>query len=144
MAKEISAGAVIFHRNADLRYLLLKYRYKSEYWDFPKGNVEKGEREEETVRREVKEETGMEDIKFVPGFKEKIFYFYRRGEETIFKQVTFYLVEALKTAVKISAEHVGFEWVSFETARSRLKQKSKEVLEKAHVFLTKGMKNFFE
>jgi 8-oxo-dGTP pyrophosphatase MutT (NUDIX family) len=142
LTKEISAGAVIYRRNAEPRYLLLKYRYKSEYWDFPKGNVEKGETLEETVRREVKEETGIEDIKLLPGFKEKISYFYKREGQTIYKEVVYFLAETWTAAVKISKEHIGFEWVDFETARERLKQNSRKVLEKANAFLTEGLRKF--
>jgi len=74
MPKETSAGAVIFRKeNNEIYYLLL--HYESGHWDFPKGNIEEGEKEEETVKREAAEETGVEDIKIVEGFKEWIKYF---------------------------------------------------------------------
>jgi len=58
MARERSAGAVIFRKiDGEIRYLLLHYHYKTYFWDFPKGNMEEGEREDATVRREVREET---------------------------------------------------------------------------------------
>lgn len=123
-------------------YLLLKYTYKTTFWDFPKGNIEPRETEEETVRREVREETGLEEIKFVPNFREKISYFYRRNGQTVYKEVIYFLVESRKAEVKISEEHVGYEWVDFETAKARLKQNSREALEKAHAFLTKGLTKF--
>lgn len=136
MPREASAGAVIFRREKnEVKYLVLHYRYKTDYWDFPKGNIEKGEIEEETVRREVKEETGIEDIEFVFGFKERVSYFYRRGGQTIFKQVTYYLAETKVTDVKISGEHIGYEWVDYQEAMNRLKENSKKVLKKANQFL---------
>ncbi len=138
MPKERSAGAIIFRQFGKILYLLLKYTHKTTYWDFPKGNIEEGENEEQTARREIKEETALEEIKFQPGFKEKISYFYRRDGQTIFKEVIYFLVESHKAEIKISEEHVGYEWVDFDTATHRLKENSREVLEKAHAFLTKG------
>jgi 8-oxo-dGTP pyrophosphatase MutT (NUDIX family) len=142
MIKEKSVGAVIFRKDKEIKYLLLHYRYKTDYWDFPKGNIEKGEKEEDTVRREIKEETGIEDIKFVDGFKEKISYFYRREGELVSKEVVYFLIETSISEVKISEEHVGYEWVNFDNAKKRLKENSKKVLEKAVKFLTGKLDNW--
>ena len=61
---EKSCGAVVFKKQKDgIRYLLL--HYDAGHWDFPKGNQEKNEKEEQTAAREIKEETGIEDIEFV-------------------------------------------------------------------------------
>ena len=132
--KERSAGAVIFRRNSDIKYLLLKYGLG--HWDFVKGNIEKGEKEKETVIRETKEETGIDDLVFIPGFRERITYFYRRGKELVFKEVVFYLAETRKKDVVLSYEHADYVWLCFEDAINRLTYKnSKEVLKKAHKYL---------
>ena len=58
MPKEKSAGAVIFRmENGEPYYLLL--RYYSGHWEFAKGHIEEGESNEETVKREIEEETGI-------------------------------------------------------------------------------------
>ena len=103
MVRERSAGAIIY-RNVEngIKYLLLHYHYKTYFWDFPKGKIEEGEAEEETARREVKEETGLEALKFVEGFKEKISYFYKRERKTVFKTVVYFLVESGEEKVKLS------------------------------------------
>lgn len=143
MVKERSAGAVIFRKDGkNTFYLLLHYHFKSDYWDFPKGNIEKHETEEDTVRREVKEETGISDIKLLSNFKEKITYFYRRDGNTVFKEVVFFLAETKTEDVKISSEHTGFEWIYYEGAIKKLKTNSKKVLMKANDFLSKGLTNF--
>ena len=135
MPKELSCGAVIFRRtNSEIKYLLLHYGMG--HWGFVKGHVEKGESEIDTVVRETKEETGITDLRFIPGFREKITYFYRMNGKTNFKRVIFFLAETRTSDVKLSFEHVGYDWLSFEDAYQRLTFKnSKEVLAKAHKFL---------
>ena len=135
MPFERSAGAVIFRKEKGrIHYLLL--HYQSGHWDFPKGNIEKGEKLAETVKRETKEETGLGDIKFIPGFKEWIKYFFKWDGKNIMKFVTFYLVETETKDVKISGEHVGFKWLPFREALEQLTFKNaKTILQKANNFL---------
>ena len=135
MPFEKSAGAVIFYRaDKKIKYLLL--HYQAGHWDFPKGNIEKEEKLEETTRREIKEETGLEDIKFIPGFKGSIKYFYKLKGKNIFKIVTFFLVKTKTKEVKISWEHTGFKWLPYEEALEQLTFKNaKEILKKANDFL---------
>ena len=73
MIEERSAGAILYQESPSGKiYLLLNY--PSGHWDFVKGNIEKGETLKQTVLREVKEETGISDIKFVSRFEDKIEY----------------------------------------------------------------------
>jgi 8-oxo-dGTP pyrophosphatase MutT (NUDIX family) len=134
MPKEISAGAVIFRKNTAFQYLLL--HYEAGHWDFPKGNIERGENIETTVRREVKEETGIEDITFVPGFKQKINYFYKKDKKTIYKEVIYLLAETKTKDVKLSKEHIGFAWLDSKSAYELITyHSSKEILKKAESYL---------
>ena len=143
MPLEKSAGAVIFRReNKKIKYLLLHYprgsRRPKPYRDFPKGHIEKGEKPEATARREVEEETGLKDIKFIEGFKEWIKYFFEDKGQTVFKIVTFYLAQTKTKKVKISWEHIGYKWLSYEEALEQLTFKNaKEILKKANDFLSR-------
>ncbi len=114
---------------------------KKEYWDLPKGHIEKGEEIEGTVRREVEEETGLKNIELVEGFKETVKYFFRVKDKNILKFVTFYLAETKTKEVKISEEHIGFEWLPYKEALKKLTFKNaKGILQKANDFLSaKGM-----
>jgi 8-oxo-dGTP pyrophosphatase MutT (NUDIX family) len=112
--------------------------YEAGHWDFVKGQVEPHETERETAMRELKEETGISDASFVEGFKEQIGYFYRRDGKTISKEVIFFLVESRESRVKISYEHVGYEWLDYEAAMARLTfLNARNILEKANAFLKK-------
>ena len=136
MSKEKSCGAVLFRKQKDssAKYLLL--HYEAGHWDFPKGNQEKKETEEQTVHREIKEETGIEDVELLKGFKETVKYFYKRAEEVIYKEVFFYLAETTKEKVELSFEHIGYAWMSYEHASKKLTfNTSKELLTKANHFL---------
>ena len=141
MPKEQSAGAVIFRiENKEPRYLLLHYptgaRTKKEYWDFPKGHLEKGETEKQAALREIAEETGLKEITFVPGFEENIQYYFRVQGKTIFKTVVFFLAFTKKKEVKISFEHKGFIWMPFDKAMKKLKfANARRILRIAHRFL---------
>ncbi len=143
MPIEKSAGAIIFRRENDkIYYLSLHYpsspKTPKEYWDLPKGHIEKGEKEIETVRREVEEETGLKDIEFEDGFKERIKYFFKFRGKNILKFVTFYLAETKEKDIKVSFEHLGFEWLSYEKAIKKLTfRNTKEILKKANQFLEK-------
>ena len=139
MPQEKSCGTVVFKRQKDgsIKYLLL--HYGAGHWDFPKGKQEKNEKEEQTAVRELKEETGIEDTEFVDNFREAIKYFYKKGEETVYKEVIFYLVQSASEEVKLSSEHIGYAWLGYEHANKKLTfSNAKELLEKADKFISAG------
>ncbi len=137
MLEERSAGAILFSENDErLEYLLLHYH--AGHWDFPKGNVEEGEKELDTVRREVREETSIDNIQFVDCFKKKVEYNYKRAGKLVHKEVVFYLAKTNKKNVKLSFEHKGYGWLGYGEALKRLTYKnSKIILEEANSFLNK-------
>lgn len=147
MPIEKSTGAVVFRwEKNSVYYLLLHYpssvRARKDYWDFPKGHMEEGEGEVETATREIEEETGIKELKFVPGFKEQISYFFKFKGKTVFKTVVFYLAETKTDSIKLSFEHSGFKWLMYEEALKGLTfENAKEMLVKAHKFLNEKCRN---
>ena len=137
MGKEKSCGAVVFRRhNGAAQYLLL--HYEAGHWDLPKGKQEKDEKEAQTALREIREETGIKDIELIDNFRENVNYFFKKGEDTIFKEVVFFLAEAKTEEVTISNEHIGYAWLSYENAYKKLTfNNAKELLRKANQFLYK-------
>lgn len=142
MIHEKSAGAVIFRRvGQKIRYLLL--HYESGHWDFPRGHIERGETELNTALREIKEETGIKKINFIPGFRLTHSWFYRKrfDKKTVLSRKTaiLFLAETKTHQVKISPEHIGYKWLSFDKAIKQLTfPKSRKLLEKADKFLQGG------
>ncbi len=113
--EERSAGALVFRNTPSGRvYLLLKY--PAGHWDFPKGNIEKGETPLETMRREVREETGVTDVRLVDGFEHVIDYFYNKNGRRVHKQVVFFLAESDQDKVTLSFEHRDYAWLGFDDA----------------------------
>lgn len=140
MEKQKSAGAIIYTiENKKLLFLLLQNTLKNTYWEFPKGKIENNESIEETVKREVKEETGLDDIKILQKFNHTLKWFYQFEGKTIFKEAIYLLAKIKnqdKFKVKINHEHEKFEWMSYEKAMQETKKKSnKEMLEKANQFI---------
>jgi 8-oxo-dGTP pyrophosphatase MutT (NUDIX family) len=114
----LSAGVVVVRR-ARVGWLFLMLRaYRN--WDFPKGMVEPGEQPLAAARREVREETLIQDLEFEWGevFKETEPYGKRK--------VARYYVAATRTE-KVSLpvnpdlgrpEHDEWRWVDRDTALS--------------------------
>ena len=140
MPIEKSAGAIIFRReNGKIKYLLIKYGWG--HWEFPRGLIEKGESLEETAIREIEEETGLEKVEFVPGFKEWIKFFFKLKGKNVMKIATFLLAETKQKEVKLSSEHKDYLWLEYEEALEKLTYKnSKGVLKQANEFILKNEK----
>ncbi len=139
MIEEISSGVVIFRKEND-KILFLLLHYPSGHWDFVKGKMESGESPHETAIRETKEETGIEDVKFVDGYEEWIEYNFQYDGELVHKKVVFFLGETQTKEVKISHEHLSFTWMDYVTAMDKTTfDNAKTVLSKAYELLSKTL-----
>jgi bis(5'-nucleosidyl)-tetraphosphatase len=135
LPQEHSAGAVIFRRDKD-QILYLVLHYEESHWGCSKGHTEAAENDEQTARREIQEETGLTDIRFIPGFQENNRYFFMKGGQRIEKSVTFLLAETRDSRITLSDEHVDSAWLPFEEAWTRITFKDeKAMFEKAQRFI---------
>ena len=147
MPVERSAGAIIFRDSKKGReYLLLQHQPMDNkrvsrpisigHWSFPKGHVEKGETTEETVRREVQEETGITQLEFIQGFKKTIRYFVNYDGQKRLKFVAFFLARTRERNITVSFEHQDFAWLSYEKAiHTAMYPSDKQVINAAEAFI---------
>ena len=136
MGKEISAGAIIYMKNRKTKYLLLQYGLG--HWGFVKGNIEKNEEIKQTIIRETEEETGITDLEFVDGFKERESYIYKLKGKLISKEVIYLLAKTNTEEIKLSFEHQDYKWLAFDEALKYLKFKNAiKMLTKANEILHK-------
>ena len=132
MKEEVSAGIILINDNKD--FLLLNY--PSKHWDFVKGKMETGETEHETALRETNEETGINDVEFLDGFKEEIEYYFRADNQDIHKKVIFFLGKTKTIDIILSHEHLDFIWLDFDNALKKITYKNaKNLLRKSKKFL---------
>src|SRR6185312_2378366 len=116
--RRLSAGVVVLRRSsADWLFLMLR-AYRN--WDFPKGVVEPGEDPMTAARREVREETLIEDLEFTWG------EIYRETGPYANRKIARYYLAATRTE-KVSLpvnpelgrpEHSEWRWVDRDTALS--------------------------
>jgi 8-oxo-dGTP pyrophosphatase MutT (NUDIX family) len=114
----LSAGVVVLRRGSvDWLFLMLR-AYRN--WDFPKGVVEPGEDPMTAARREVREETLIEDLEFTWG------EVYRETGPYANRKIARYYLAATRTE-KVSLpvnpelgrpEHSEWRWVGRDTALS--------------------------
>ncbi len=92
MRREFSAGGVLVRR-LDGRWMVAAIRPAGRpegLWALPKGQIDEGERGEETALREVTEETGAHGRSL--GKLGDVRYWFNWDGERIFKVVSFFLV----------------------------------------------------
>jgi len=127
MRFEFSAGAIIYKIEGDNVKFLFLISPKGDL-DIPKGHIEKGEDSYSAAKREIKEESGL-DVNFIPYFKYVNKYFFYENKEKILKTVTIFIAKVGENSkVKISWEHKGYKWLTFEEAIKEVNYKDMKVL----------------
>jgi 8-oxo-dGTP pyrophosphatase MutT (NUDIX family) len=134
---ETSAGGVVFRLDAGRpSYLLIRDSYKN--WGFPKGHIETGEQPETAALREVKEETGLDDLS-IRGAIDTIDWHFRFRGQLIHKVCHFYLMETVNaTTSPQRAEGItACRWTRFDDAQSLISyDNARQVLRRAQEMLT--------
>ncbi len=96
--------------NREDKFLALKASYKGLRWDIPGGAVEIPEKHEEALRREIREEAGIDVGNFVPLAVETGY----NKEEVSYVIFIGYKCETADKDVTLSGEHTEYRWVTKE------------------------------
>ena len=130
---ERSCGAVVFRDDGGERKFLLIRNRRSAHWGFPKGHVEPGETDEETAKREVLEETGL-NINILPDFVRKSDYTIQGKIE---KSVSIFLAKTSEIQYTLQVEEIEeCGWFNYNKALSTLNyENDKSILIEAKNFL---------
>ncbi|SMD31232.1 uracil-DNA glycosylase family protein [Picrophilus oshimae] len=135
---EYSYGIIIYKKDVEYEYLVL---LRSEGWlDFPKGHIEKNEDEFDAAIRETFEETNImidkNDIEAF--FSYTMNYSFNKGDEIINKHTKMFLAEYNNNEIKISKEHVSYEWLNYHELLRRLRYiNQKDMVYYAEKYLTR-------
>lgn len=119
-----SVGAIVLNYHS---YVLLLFQRKNKYWEFPKGKMEIGEREIDTLKRELFEETGIRRYRLLRSFHRSMYYNFRYKGKLIPRKVVYFLVKT-SDHIQLSHEHTRYEWLPLEKAKKRLKHKNQIAL----------------
>jgi dATP pyrophosphohydrolase len=149
MRLPVQIEAILFKRtDGKILYLLLKRIPRSgEFWQPITGGLEEGETKVEALKREIREETGIENIIRII---ENVHYFELRDLPFIehlkkqgqtceyLKEYVFGVEVASDEIVNLDREeHSEYQWCGFEEALSLLKwRENKEALEKLNEILS--------
>lgn len=134
--RETSAGGVVYRlEGGEPLFLLIRDSYKN--WGFPKGHLETDEAPDAAAVREVREETGLEDVA-LDGEIDTIDWFFRFRGKLVHKVCHFFLMRTESTAtIPQKAEGItACRWARFEEATTLVSYaNARDVLMRAHAMV---------
>lgn len=108
IVQETTSGGVVYRRDektGGLEILLIKDAKNR--WTIPKGHVEEGEEPDQTAEREIREETGLQEMN-VQNWLGKVAFRYRRNRTLVLMTMHIYLVEGKGNTDQLHPE----DWLS--------------------------------
>ncbi len=128
---ELAAGIVVFGEKDGLVFLL--HQADEDRWCLPKGHVDPGESLEAAALREVREETGFEQVRIDGEVREVAYRFYHpRKAVNVHKAVVYFRGTTPERMARLEPIFDRGEWMPIEEAIRRARYATdREVLEAA-------------
>lgn len=106
VVRETTSGGIVFRKAKDGKTQILLMQDAKNRWTIPKGHVEPGEEPKQTAEREIREETGLQEMK-MHSWLGKVNFRYRRNHTLVLMTMHIYLVEGAGNTDKLHPE----EWL---------------------------------
>ena len=104
VVRETTSGGIVFRRNSLSNHVeILLIQDAKNRWTIPKGHVEEGEEPKQTAEREIREETGLQEMRMF-NWLGKVNFRYRRTHTLVLMSMHIYLVQALADTNKLQGE----------------------------------------
>jgi ADP-ribose pyrophosphatase YjhB (NUDIX family) len=119
--REPTAGGIVFRKNDKNQVEILLIQDAKNRWTIPKGHIEEGESSKQTAEREIREETGLQEMK-VLNWLGKINFRYRRQQSLVLMTTEIFLVKALGNTNKLQPEDWmnGIKWFTAAEALDKI------------------------
>ncbi len=123
---QFSAGVIVYaYFDAERKFLFLKDHHGNA--GPPKGHIDKGESAHDAALRETLEESGL-GVNPDAYYRDDVHYIYTENGEKVNKSVAYFIAEVKSDVkVRISPEHVGYEWLSLKEFPDGLPYKNSSI-----------------
>ena len=122
VVREPTSGGMVFRRNPKNNEIeILLIQDAKDRWTIPKGHIEEGETAKQTAEREIREETGLQEMN-VLNWLGKINFRYRRATSLVLMTTEIFLVHAQGDTNKLKPEDWmnGIKWFSSKEALDKI------------------------
>ena len=121
VVREPTAGGIVYRHGKDGKVEILLIQDSKGRWTIPKGHIEEGETARVTAEREIREETGLQEMT-VQDWLGKINFRYRRGNSLVLMTTEIFLVKAEGNDNKVKKEKwmTSLGWLSANEALDKI------------------------